>query len=127
MTACGKTDSAPVIKYVNLMILGAITKGEAELSIRSSSSLAPLGEMMKESHPEGFLHSDLPAPPFSAISNRLKIMSGLNPMSYKTPVSGTIDLRAGGEDYTVATEFDDTLDDPMFGITITKAVRETEK
>ena len=116
------SESVPAIKYVNLMILDAIKNGRDQIVVRSSDTLPTLGEMMKDSHPEGFRHASRPPPPFKVISNRLKVMSMLTPMQHKTPVNGTIELRADDEEFYMDTLFDDTDDDPFCSITISKTL-----
>jgi len=113
-------DSIPVITYVHLLIMDTISRNQDRLVLRSSNTLPMIKELVPSPHPETLSLAALPPPSFSAISNRLKVLSELIPMKHKTQVNGTFQLYADGGEYSIATSFDDTADDPVVTIGITK-------
>jgi hypothetical protein len=50
-------------------------------------------------------------PTLAQVSNRLKVMSGLNPVNYKTETRGNIRLTIMDKEYIVRTTFNDESDD----------------
>jgi hypothetical protein len=61
---------------------------------------------------------------FSAVANRLKVISGLNPVQYHQPAEGSCRLVFGNQGQPlhclVFARFDDHASDPFFEVTMTK-------
>lgn len=111
-------DCVPAIKYVNLLIMHAISVGQSELLVRESVVLPTLSELFGADGKPDFPHAHLPPPPFNVISNRLKVMAGCIPMKHKTSVSGTFRVHAAGREYELAAQFDEVADEPFCKLTI---------
>jgi len=100
--------SNPVIQYVNLLIVDMIARDEKSMVLKEST--VPILQYKQK----------LPVDPpdFDPILNRLKIMSGLNPVKYPEPVDGTMSLTIGGTPYNVTTHFEDRDPEPFCTITL---------
>ena len=93
--------STPTIRFVNMMLYSmSITQTPIRI-LRNSEKLEPLtldGETFQP-------------PTLAQVSNRLKVMSGLNPVNYKTETRGNIRLTIMDKEYIVRTTFNDESDD----------------
>ena len=100
--------SNPVILYVNLLLFDMIARDEKTMVLKESSM--PILQHKQK----------LPVDPpdFDPIVNRLKIMSGLNPVKYREPVDGTTSLTVAGTPYKVTTRFEDHDPEPFCTITL---------
>jgi hypothetical protein len=66
---------------------------------------------------DGLLEGELN---FTQIINRLKVMSGLDPVVFKTQREGKVPLNIGGIDYTATTTFIDSDEDSKCSIAMSK-------
>ena len=93
--------STPTIRFVNMMLYSmSITQTPIRV-LRKSEQLEPLtldGETFQP-------------PTLTQITNRLKVMSSLNPVHYKAETRGNIRLTVTGKEYIVRTTFNDEIDD----------------
>jgi hypothetical protein len=85
----------PVKRYVNLLIMDMVAREIAERTF-SEAELPP-----------GFEDFDDTLPQFAVVVNRLKVMSGLDPVMYKMPREGRIELVVQGVPLDAFTRFDD--------------------
>ena len=96
----------PAERYVNLFLLEMLQDGPGVRVAQASVGLPVL--------------RDHEPPDFARFRNRLKIMAGLDPVTYPTPRSGTVDIaidrQADGQwyecTYTVRLLFTDAGNDP---------------
>jgi hypothetical protein len=99
-------DTTPVKSYLNLLLIEMAGHGEEELMLRQSTPLP---------WPEGYDEEELPA--FSTVINRLKVMSGLDPVIYHAPREGKIEeigIRLQDDkmhSFALRTRFDDISGD----------------
>jgi hypothetical protein len=93
--------STPTIRFVNMMLYSmSITQTPIHV-LRKSEQLEPLtldGETFQP-------------PTLTQITNRLKVMSSLNPVHYKAETRGKIRLTVTGKEYILHTTFNDEIDD----------------
>jgi len=100
--------NSPVIRYVNMVIADMIVRDETERRLDNMN--LPILEYRHKLPVE--------PPEFAPVANRLKIMSGLNPVKYQEPVDGTVDLTFGGEPYALNIHFEDQSTEPFCVVTI---------
>lgn len=98
----------PVIRYVNMVIVDMIAREETERRLDDTN--LPVLEYRNKLPVE--------PPDFGPVSNRLKVMCGLNPERYREPVGGTVDLTLGGESYTLHIHFEEHEPEPFCKITV---------
>jgi hypothetical protein len=93
--------SSPTIRFANLMLYAMSVSHTTSRVLRTSESLEPL-QCNEET---------LAPPPLQQLTNRFKVMSGLNPVHYKNEVQGKIHLSISSKQYTVCTTFNDEIDE----------------
>jgi hypothetical protein len=94
-------DSPPAIRYVNLLLYHMVKNDTDTQILREAESLPSLAGELGAVSP----------PPLDRLLNRLKVLSGLNPVTYPAPVEGSIPLCIGGEMFRAKTFFDDASND----------------
>ena len=101
----------PVIHYVNLVLYDAITRGQSTLLFTRSVPLPappdPRGDPTKP-------------PEFGPFVNRLKVMSGLDPVKNQDPLERKFKLIVAGQPYILTTHFEDNASDPFCRVEIQK-------
>ena len=95
----------PVIRYVNMLLTDMVARDLPSVTLRPTEC-PPILEHSKSSGPKD-------PPEFQKLVNRLKIMSGLNPVQSPTPISGSFDLSLGDNSFTVTIHFEDKTEDPF--------------
>jgi hypothetical protein len=93
--------STPTIKFVNMMLYSMSITQTSIRVLRKSEPIEPLTLNGETFQPPELLQ----------ITNRLKVMSSLNPVHYKTETRGNIRLTVTGKEYIVRTTFNDEIDD----------------
>ena len=93
--------SSPPIRYVNVILYQMC---KAHQPVRILRADEPLAQVTIES-------GTLEAPPLAQVLNRLKIMSGLNPVHYSAEAEGQIQLSIGGDEFSVRTTFSDATEE----------------
>ena len=88
-------DTHPAKRYTNLLLMDMLAKGLQERTLSADEPLP------------GFEHFDNTLPQFAVVVNRLTVMSGLDPIQYKTPRDGRFDLIVQGAPFGVFARFDD--------------------
>ena len=96
--------------WVNLLLMHIWKDDLGTFTLEKSKGIPPVP--LEEEVPDGELN-------FESIINRLKIMSGLDPIKYKDQQSGSIQLGLGGLWYTANTIFNDSSNNPSCSITLT--------
>ena len=100
-------EGRPVSNYVNLLVLDLCRDERAEMVLRQSRPL-PIPTRSDDAEYE--------IPEFRKVANRLKVMAGLDPVTYTEPKEGQIELMVSGKDVTVFLRFEDSCDDPTVRI-----------
>jgi len=98
-------ESSPARRYGNLLLLEMVRNGPAERTLRRSRPLP---------WPAHFGDEELP--PFTAVLNRFKVMSCLDPVTYHEPREARFSIMVRIDDrmqeVIVHTRFNDSRDDP---------------
>ena len=105
------TESSPGKVWVNLFLLDLFRRKIESCTLSRSQGIPSIP--FEEEVPEGGFD-------FTKIINRLKVMSGLDPVVFKTQQEGKIPLGIGGIYYTATTTFVDSDKDSKCTITISK-------
>ena len=93
--------SSPPIRYVNIMLC-QMCKAHAPVRILHS------GEALS---PVSLGGCTIEPPSLATVLNRLKVMSGLNPVHFDSEVHGKIQLRIGSQDFLLRTTFNDDAEE----------------
>jgi len=101
----------PVKVWVNYLLLHMSRSHIESLTLSRSQGIPSIP--LEDRVPEGALD-------FAKIINRLKVMSGLDPVVFTTQRKGKIPLMVGGTDYTVTTTFIDSDNDSKCTIALSK-------
>lgn len=100
-----------VIRWVNMFLYDMRSRGVGMVTLNESEPLPLVPD------PRG---GECVAPEFSKVMNRLKIMSGLNPIRCQEPVQGTVEVTMGAELHIVTISFDETRESASCNIEIRK-------
>ncbi len=96
------TDEAPIVRYVNLLVLQALNERASDIHIEPTGS-----ELRIRYRIDGVLHdvSTAPRTIAAAVTTRLKVMADLNIAEHRVPQDGRISLNVGakGIDLRMAT------------------------
>jgi type IV pilus assembly protein PilB len=96
------TEDAPVVRYVNILILQALNERASDIHIEPSHDSLRIRYRI-----DGVLHDMQPAPLslHSAVSTRLKVMGDLNVAEHRIPQDGRISVSVGNRviDMRIAT------------------------
>ncbi len=96
------TEEAPIVRYVNLLILQALNERASDIHIEPTGS-----ELRIRYRIDGVLHdvSTAPRTIAAAVTTRLKVMADLNIAEHRVPQDGRISLNVGakGIDLRMAT------------------------
>jgi type IV pilus assembly protein PilB len=96
------TEEAPIVRYVNLLILQALNERASDIHIEPTG-----GELRIRYRIDGVLHdvSNAPRSIRSAVTTRLKVMADMNIAEHRIPQDGRISLNVGskGIDLRMAT------------------------
>ena len=96
------TEEAPIVRYVNLLILQALNERASDIHIEPSE-----GELRIRYRIDGVLHdvSKAPRTIAPAVTTRLKVMADMNIAEHRIPQDGRISLNVGskGIDLRMAT------------------------
>jgi hypothetical protein len=99
----------PAKAWVNLLLLHILKNDLGTFTLEKSKGIPAIP--LEEEVPDGELS-------FEGIINRLKIMSGLDPIKYKDQQSGSIQIGFGGLWYIANTIFNDSSNNPSCSITL---------
>jgi len=99
----------PVKAWVNLLLMHILKDDPGTFTLEKSQGIPAIP--LEEEVPDGELS-------FEGIINRLKTMSGLDPIQYKDQQSGSIRIGVGGLWYTANTIFNDSSNNPSCSITL---------
>lgn len=94
-------DRDPTRKYVNLLMIDLVDRGVVEHTLRESEPL-PLPQSQR------LRGCSVELPDFSRAFNRLKVISGLDPVKYPQPKAGKTSIGVAGMIVDVHMLFDDT-------------------
>jgi hypothetical protein len=89
--------SSPPIRYVNIMLC-QMRKAHAPVRVLHS------GEALSPVSVEG---CTIEPPSLATVLNRLKVMSGLNPVHFDSQVHGEVQLHIGSQEFLLRTTFND--------------------
>ncbi len=96
------TEEAPIVRYVNLLILQALNERASDIHVEPTGS-----ELRIRYRIDGVLHdvSTAPRTIASAVTTRLKVMADMNVAEHRVPQDGRISLNVGakGIDLRMAT------------------------
>jgi type IV pilus assembly protein PilB len=96
------TEEAPIVRYVNLLILQALNERASDIHIEPTG-----GELRIRYRIDGVLHdvSNAPRSIRAAVTTRLKVMADMNIAEHRIPQDGRISLNVGskGIDLRMAT------------------------
>jgi len=96
------TDDAPIVRYVNLLILQALNERASDIHVEPTAS-----DLRIRYRIDGVLHdvSTAPRSIASAVTTRLKVMADMNIAEHRIPQDGRISLNVGtkGIDLRMAT------------------------
>jgi type IV pilus assembly protein PilB len=96
------TEEAPIVRYVNLLILQALNERASDIHIEPTG-----GELRIRYRIDGVLHdvSNAPRAIRAAVTTRLKVMADMNIAEHRIPQDGRISLNVGskGIDLRMAT------------------------
>ncbi|MDA8274962.1 MAG: ATPase, T2SS/T4P/T4SS family [Actinomycetota bacterium] len=96
------TDDAPIVRYVNLLILQALNERASDIHVEPTA-----GELRIRYRIDGVLHdvSTAPRSIAAAVTTRLKVMADMNIAEHRVPQDGRISLSVGskGVDLRMAT------------------------
>jgi type IV pilus assembly protein PilB len=96
------TDDAPIVRYVNLLILQALNERASDIHVEPTGS-----ELRIRYRIDGVLHdvSTAPRAISAAVTTRLKVMADMNVAEHRIPQDGRISLNVGskGIDLRMAT------------------------
>ena len=95
----------PIVRYLNVFLAGLVAK-RAEATLRASQDLPSLPGC--EDDP----------PPFSQVANRLKVLSGLDPVPYQKVVSGSFEHTMRDRCWRLVATFSDGGNDPWFRVAV---------
>lgn len=109
----GVVERSPAKMYVNLLMIDLADRHTNTCELSPHAPL-PYSMMWTE-----------PLPSFEEVRNRLKILAGLNPVHYASPISGRIELGVGGCAWVLHAEFDDTPDNPRIRLRMESSEPET--
>jgi len=102
---------SPVKTWVNLLLLHICKDAVGSFTLQKSKGIPPI-PFEEDVPPGGF--------DFDKIINRLKVMSGLDPVVFKEPHQGEIPLTIGDTLHTVSTTFVDAGTNPRCELTMRK-------
>ncbi len=96
------TDDAPIVRYVNLLILQALNERASDIHVEPTGA-----ELRIRYRIDGVLHdvSTAPRAIAAAVTTRLKVMADMNVAEHRIPQDGRISLNVGskGIDLRIAT------------------------
>jgi hypothetical protein len=101
------TVAEPVIRYVNVFLAEVVSK-KRETTLRASQKLPSLPG--RGSAP----------PPFAQVINRLKVLSGLDPIMYQKVVSGGFEHRMRDHSCRITATFSDSGSDPWCRVAVAR-------
>jgi hypothetical protein len=91
----------PTIRFVNAMLYQMSVTNTPLRVLRQCTPLDRVEHFGEELYP----------PALQQVTNRLKVMSGLDPVHYKFDVSGQIQLNIAGKAYMVRTTLNDEIEE----------------
>ena len=103
------SEPSPVRTWVNLFLMHMHKEHLENVVLKKSEGIPPIS--YEDEVPEGGFD-------FDKIINRLKVMSGLDPETFKKPREGNIRVNISGRDYIIKTTFLDSYDDSKCEITM---------
>lgn len=105
---------SPAVCYVDLLLDDLSEGTEKSITIKKSTppTVSRLGKWR-----------DAKAPRFIDVRNRLKFLTGLNPLSCPEPTDRTFDCKLNSRPHVVNVHFDDKASDPCFTIEV-RAIEE---
>ena len=103
--------ASPAKVWVNLLLLHICKDSGSSLTLQKSKGIPSIP--LEEEVPPGELD-------FDRIINRLKVMAGLDPVTYREPRKGRISLTIGGTWYHGNATFVDSVADSQCEITADK-------
>lgn len=94
----GIVEEPPVIKLVNLMIIGAVRQGASDIHVEPEEDSLRIRFRV-----DGMLHEQTSPPKFlqSAIASRIKIMANLDIAERRIPQDGRIQMKMEGRDIDI--------------------------
>ena len=92
--------ASPAVVYVNYILFEMTESHMQKRVLRTSEPLTAIT----------ILGNTVAPPPLDVVVNRLKVMTGLNPVIYPTQVEGSLIVWVKGEDHTFTCQFDDNSD-----------------
>ncbi len=96
------TEEAPIVRYVNLLILQALNERASDIHVEPTG-----GQLRIRYRIDGVLHdvSNAPRAIAAAVTTRLKVMADMNVAEHRIPQDGRISLKVGskGIDLRMAT------------------------
>ncbi len=90
--------NSPTKDYINLILLGMLRHAQSDWDINDADGLPA---------PQYGPDFDMTGVTFDRVVNRLKVMSGLDPVTYRDPREGAIELVINGVNYVANTRFMD--------------------
>jgi hypothetical protein len=107
----GDQSGMDTVRYVNILLCHIMDNVQAPVTIRRSEVLPVL--------PARYNMGQIQTT-FGHVINRLKVMSGLNPVAYPKAVDRVFSVGLQGRAAKVAVSFDDSIEDPYCTIHILK-------
>lgn len=113
---CSRTDikvvdlSTPAVSWVNSLLMYLYKNSVSDFTLKKSEGIPPV-PLEDDELPKGEITYD-------QIINRLKILSGLDPISYAEVKKGYHKLLIHGKSYTANMIFDDSEDGPACQISM---------
>jgi hypothetical protein len=101
--------TTPVSRYLKSLLSEIVTSGR-EATLNASEGLPSVSG-----------YKDAP-PPFGQVVNRLKVLSGLDPLPYRKVVSGGFEHTVRDHSFRIATTFNDGGNDAWCRVTVAKGV-----
>lgn len=99
----------PVIRYLNVFLADLVAK-TAEITVCASQNFPPLPGYRDE------------VPLFTQVTNRLKVLSNLDPLTYKKIVNGSFEHKVRDRCYCIVATFSDCEGDPWCRLAVAQGI-----
>ncbi len=96
----GLLEASPNVVYVNELLSKMIAENINEVKLTEEDYLMNVLDLKKNTYNEETVKE---LPEYRKIVNRIKVLSGLNPVHYKEEKMGKFSVRTNGQDYKIET------------------------